>query len=262
MRATEAVLVAEFPKIRGGVLLVGASVLVALSWVVPAAADHLPSGCFDGHDGAHEFPLTGAQVTFETENDPALGPFAGKSDTFTLDGPTTVQAAVVDADTMSTEIIEMDLTGVSGEFGTVKISESAFLASPGEVQAGNPHCFPASSDFDVYVQLDAPLVAHTHDAFHVEATIDSIPPGSAAVYVGPGGGPIDVFSGPSHSGGPPPGEFLVGQIVHAEHTPDPHGLNDPPPEGVPTLSEWGLLALVGCFVVVGVIGVRHRPRSQ
>lgn len=250
----------KFGRVMGvAICLTVFSAMFALS----GRADHSASGCFPGHEGVHSFPLTDAKVTVETANNPLLGPFAGKSDDVVLNGPTTVRAEIVDADTMATEIVEMDLAGNSTVFGPVYVSESAALATVGEVQAGFSSCFPAQSFFDVYVQLDGPFVAHTHEPFHVEVTLDDLPPQSGAYYEGGPVPPVVLLSGPSHDGSPPPGEFEVGAIYHAKHGPNADkAWVQVPPESeevpVPALGQWALVTLAALLASVGFVAARRR----
>jgi hypothetical protein len=91
---------------------------------------------------------------------------------------------------IDTEIVSMHLTGYNSHVGPITIIESPSKASTGAVQqlsAGKD--FPASSFFDVYVEIQTSLpfplnVLHNDDPVHMNTTIYHIPP-SGAVYEAP-----------------------------------------------------------------------------
>lgn len=187
---------------------------LASTAVMPAQAFH----CFT--PGIHVFPVTDAKVTIALD-----AAYGGLTDTVQLSGPTVVQLSNPTIsggiETIQSEMLTMDLQGVSTVFGAIQLTESPALATTGYIKQLNAgSCFPAESTFDVYVEAHLPMLTHNAigDPVPMRSHINSIPP-SGAAYHPPINAPvtIDLFAGPS--GGPD--NDHVGKIIHALHVPLP-----------------------------------------
>jgi hypothetical protein len=142
--------------------------------------------------------------------------FGVGTETLNLSGPTRVQRhdpfPSGPGYLIETEMVALELTGVSPLMGPVTLVESSLYASGGEVQTPALSFFPAESFFDVYFEIQTGTgTLFNKNRYHMAATINAIPP------VG------DPFSG---------GELLlyrhgtdeatpVGRIISVVHTPGP-----------------------------------------
>ncbi len=204
---------------RKFLLFVGAATIACLG--IPTS--NAQASCFDQYEGVHQFPLTNAMVIVHDH-------VRDVTDTVWMSGPTTVLATSIGdtngngRDELRTEMLEMQLAGVSSSFGTVKVSESPTRTTLGLVEEMTPGtCFPATSFFDVFIETESPIVAHNHVGVHMETTLWEIPPQEGQGYVGPTG-EAELFAGASHPEEVTQPEFLVAHIEHAKHYPTP-----PPP---------------------------------
>ncbi|HVL90161.1 MAG TPA: hypothetical protein VM841_08010 [Actinomycetota bacterium] len=192
-----------------------ATLCVAVAGLGLPAAHALP--CYS--PGLHVFLVTDAKVTIVL--DPAFG---GLTDTVQLSGPTLVQLSgggtIGGKEYIDTEILNMDLQGVSTVLGPIQLTESPLLASTGRITQLYSGCFPAESTFDVYVEAHLPMLAHNAngDPVPMRSHINSIPP-SGAAYHPPINAPlaIDLYAGASGT----TDSDRVGKIIHAMHVPLP-----------------------------------------
>ncbi len=167
--------------------------------------------------GCDEFD-SGAQVNVEIN-------VSGETDTLTLNGPTVIErSAVGDADQnglddVQTEMVQLDLSGVSPLLGPVDVHLSPDQPSLGafeeqEDQVRGEMDFPADSFFDVFFEIDLPaagLVLHNEDPFRVECKIDEVPP-LLCLYQPPVSEPIELVN---------PAGVKIATLVHGVHIPLP-----------------------------------------
>jgi len=207
------------------------SSLVALSFPGPAArADPIEADCF-------------AESTAEVAIDTPFGP-----ETITLSGPTRVEVdlgslADTDADgreQVGTEIVQMELTGVSILLGPVTIrlrdpAKHPFQPSLGEIEETTnntpgvldipPFTATGTADsfFDVFFEMDVPafgMVFHNHDAAHMVTTISHKPPLPGETYESTHVVPMQLFDEAE--------DFYSVYAVSESHTP---GDGEPCPSG-------------------------------
>jgi len=209
-----------------------------------------------------EFPESIAQVTLITPT--------GQESVIDLEGPTTVHVFFEGAvegeakdndgdglDEVSTEIVSMELTGVS-PMGPVVVRLNPDIPSTGEIEEisnDTPGILDlppfttegiADSFFDVYFELEmGEFVFRTDEPKRMETVIGHKPPQKGDTYENPEWIPlVDLYG--QHTG------FFVGP---AFHTPNPLPPEEPPPaeetlyvafilSGQCTLSE------AGCFCIV------------
>lgn len=152
--------------------LLGAALAAVVAVVSPAQA--LPPA------GTDVIPASGS-VTVTT----VLG-----TEVIVVSGTATVQhdAAHLEGayEVVDAEIVALSLTGQSLT-GTVTISESATLASPGELRGVYPPPvqWPASSFFDVYVTVQAPASPSPTITLHNDQALHMVPMANGEeVYVG------------------------------------------------------------------------------
>lgn len=178
---------------------------------------------------------SGGQVNIEL----AAG---GEPFTVTLNGPTTIvrETAPQDVtayppagralpagpsgnglDEVETEMIQLDLQGLTSMFGTVHVHQSPTRAThglfeeqvddtPGEMD------FPADSFFDVFFEIDITGVdtVYNQDPMRLECVINEIPP-LLCLYQPPIDDPIELYRQDN--------DQLFAYIVHAAHVPIPLG---------------------------------------
>ena len=143
----------------------------------------------------------------------------------TLNGPTLIERGPIgDADSDSladvqTEIIAMELTGLSPVLGRITVTESPTLDSLGQFEeqlnTGGVFNFPADSFFNVFFVVDLPdlgLTLENKTALHIECKITSIPP-VLCLYQPPLGDEIALFDANG------PNDSPLAYIVHAKHLP-------------------------------------------
>lgn len=159
---------------------------------------------------------SGAQVEID------LGPLG--SERLLLNGPTTVQRGdpyfppTANHKTIDTEIVAMDLTGQSPTLGQIRLRESPTRASTGRVSQLTPGAdFPASSFFDVFVEIDVPNIGTLHNEQPIRMNcstfgLRSIPPLFDIFLMPPQMGPIQLYN----SLGMP-----MGAITRVAHLPVP-----------------------------------------
>jgi hypothetical protein len=167
--------------------------------------------------GCDEFD-SGAQVNIEIN-------VSGDTSAVTLNGPTTIQRGPIGdtepngLDDVQTEIIQLDLTGVSPLLGPVVVRQSPQRRSLGAIEEQEnriqgPLDFPAESFFDVFFEIELPdagLVLHNTDPFRLECKIDEIPP-ILCFYQPPVPDPIELYN---EAG------VKIATIVHGLHIPLP-----------------------------------------
>ena len=137
----------------------------------------------------------------------------------TLNGPTVIKRSPLasgDLDSVQTEIIQLELSGTSTEFGEVHVTLASQPSSTGKItEQENDSAeldFPADSDFDIYfeVELDG-VTLHNEEPLHLECKIEQIPPELCA-YEPPIPEPIQLFN---------EGGDKIAFIAHAMHIPLP-----------------------------------------
>ena len=197
-------------------------------------------------------PDNGGEIEdFKKELDLLFGTFSkvdihfppgAPAQTVKLSGPTTIKVDMgrpADTDIepngleqVQTEIIQMELRGLSPTFGEIVVrvrdpADHPMQASTGEIEedvnlnAGvldlppfteEPSGLTARSFFDVFFELelvDVGITLHTHSPKHMETTIQSKPP-TGETYESPE--LIDLFDDT---------EVLIAQIGNTTHVPDP-----------------------------------------
>ena len=196
-----------------------------------AAALFMFASCGDGDTepgtnyppaGEDRFEATTATVELEITPEGAsrLGVNLQVLETIELEGPALVTRSDprLDGDlyVVDTEIVSLELSGMSPTLGPVVVRQSPDLPSLGEVRQQEPgEDFPADSFFDIFVEIDLPdlgIIAVNQDPLVLEATLTDLPPAEGDEYRGANGEPLPIYS---ESG------IQIGRIVDALHIPEP-----------------------------------------
>jgi hypothetical protein len=185
--------------------------------------------CGDGGEGETNYPAAGedafesttATVEIEiTQEGVSTAPGAfGALEKIELRGPALISRSDPSFDgdiaVVETEIVEMELTGTS-PFGPITVRQSPDDASVGEVrQQSAGEDFPATSFFDVFVEIELPdmnLTARNEEPLRMEARLSDLPPAPGDEYVGANDEPLPIFT---------PAGQQVGRIIDALHIPEP-----------------------------------------
>lgn len=228
---------------------------------VPGPSDTVGDGFATCPITNNEFPDTGCdsfdsggQVNIELAS-------GGEPFTVTIGGPTTIVRKTVPQDVtnfpvgsaqpagtgngldeVETEMIQLDLDGLTSMFGTVHIHESPTRDSDGlfEEQANDTPGemdFPADSFFDIFIEIDIPGVGtvYNQDPLRMQCTITDIPP-LLCLYQPPIEDPIPLYFSDD--------DELFAYIVHAAHVPIPSGevlvifRNVPATEKILIMGDW------------------------
>ncbi len=168
----------------------------------------------------------------------------------TLNGPSTIDRAdpclgcgTDGRDTISTEIIEMSLTGNSA-LGPLTLRESPTLHSPGQVIQQMPDFdYPAESFFDVFFEIDTAMgTLHNTQPARVQAVINEIPPYNSQYRFH---GSVPLLNSQDQPVGfmyeaihipLPPREILIVFRNQPPSTPTPTATPTPEPTATPTLT--------------------------
>ncbi len=191
------------------------------------------------------FTNTGAVVGLDITLD-------GQVDTnLVLNGPATIRRSAEAGGVISTEILNMSLTGGGGitlTAGAQQLTPGGVMLAPslGQIEQQAADDTLADSFFCVFFEIqqggEAPFL-YNHDCVRVEAAIKMVPP--AAQYFHVVTSPIKLFTAPA------PGGMHVANLVTAKH--------DTRPTNAPAASEWGMAVMV--LLLLGGIAVkfgRHR----
>ena len=100
------------------------------------------------------------------------------------------------------------------------------------------------SFFDVFFKIVTPYgPLYNQVPLRLEATIDQVPP--SVTFAPTGNICIGLFTSPMYGDG-----MLVANLVEAQHTVNP--------QGIPTLSQWGLIILSLVMLTMGVVYLKRR----
>ena len=162
--------------------------------------------------GTDSFP-SGAHVTIDITG---FG-----TDHVTLRGPTTINRSAPclgcgpgGRTVIQTEMVQLDLQGVSPMLGPVFVQESPSLPSQGQVMQQAPGVdFPAESFFDIFFQIQTQVgVLHNNQPLRMQSVIYGIPPISSLYFPPFPSTPIQLFNNLNQP---------VGFLRHAAHVPVP-----------------------------------------
>jgi hypothetical protein len=158
---------------------------------------------------------------------------------------------------IDTEIISMNLVGMSTHIGPITIIESPSKASTGAIQQQTAGIdFPADSFFDVFIEIHTTLpspngILHNDDPKHMSTVINQIPP-LGSTYEGPIPIPLKDEQG-----------TIIGSMLATRHKVETVGGIVVPLDKLGLLAPFiGLASTVAVAAVATTIYVKRKKEKQ